>query len=1523
MKMNQFYKLALIFTGLSFVNVALSQDYNFAVKGEYEMPGFGNARAYDDQGIEEIVDPFTGSLKLVVRDLHLPGNGGLDISVLRFYNSLQSPYNPQSALYNQPNPPGTMLTGRSVVGLGWDLHFGRVWTHLGNAIPASNTPTACKIQNVSSQWNPVLELPDGTRKLLVNDEGTSTSNSYSLTSGDFWKAKCLPPSAESAVGRGGLIVTSPDGITYTFNVRGLPVGVGNGTDTKNPYLVTKIEDRNGNALNITYKNTWPTPGSVARHVLVDKITSSDGRTVSFTYNDETTLNATLKSISAHGQNVSYNYQTVSSDTVNSYLGSVNRPDNSTVSYNYYNTSSDAGTIGAGSLKKVGNPYGLNTEYTYKQVQFGLDATKKSWVIATKKTSGTNITTGNWSYDYAPTSTSDKTTVVSNDNCIIYEHVGDKALPTGSNLNLNLWKAGILLSKEIRSKSSSTCGSSIFQREQYDWVSLRVSDHNDFRRRLSGGDAYALSTETYAPRLAKVTTTRNSTNYVTEYNQPDTYGNARQIIEWHGSDLSKVTNITYKATNSFSAWLPNVVSTKNITGIAGEVSYIYDTKGNVEQENNYGLVTSYTYHTSGDLKSMTKPENQIFNYSNYYRGIARKEDQPEGVTYLRTVDDRGNVTCQNISTFNEASSYTCATISAGIKTSYSYDTMNRLTDVITPLTTDNNVTISYNHSGGSYKSTITRGGLITTTQFHPYGGIRKKDITADGTTYSLNFNYDPSGKKIFASYPNSTTLGERFEFDELDRLDKVVHTVDNSFVDYVYLADNKVRILDEKNNQTTYEYRSFGHPDNKWLTKIIAPESQTTEIVRLNSGLIDYVTQGGYTHDYGYNGYWQLTSETRPETGTTTYGRDLAGNVISRQIGASPVTYFYYDKLNRLKNIDYPNSTLDVNYNYDVRGNILGVSSLDSLVSPTNSSSRANSVSYSYDLNGNLKSESISNGYMKYSYVLEHTYNQNDALSTVKYTPVYPMGAYPSISTLVDYAPNGLGRPTKVGNYASNITYHPNGQLYSITYGNGRKTTITQSNRLLPKRLSVTNSVNSTLIDMDYSYDLAGNLELMTAPDPLSSQSWTYDALNRLKTETRYPANTAIIYDPVGNITSKSKGTQSLTYNYDFSRNRLSSISGAYNYSFGYDIYGNVTANGRNTFEYDDALNMVSLKSTSGVLLKKHIYDGNNRRVSVHNSNQAVEKYYVYNSAGNVMHESNLTGTLTNNVYIYLGNQLIATESTCITCGSSTPTVTYYNNDIMGSPIQASTQNGSLLWDAKYDPYGEKHSQAQNSLGYTGHVLDTGTGLTYMQGRYYDGLLGRFMGVDSIGFSESNPMSFNRYSYGNNNPYKYTDPDGRMSIRVNKVIGNGLNTSFHLQTDTFKEYSNLAVDYVGNPARKIKWLDRLMTGGELTEAVVDAIPDPAGPLDSAKLSDVIELDKKLAPYFSALQEKKSKGLMVTPEEFGAALKNSIIEEGRKAGSNPVDGNPVRDKFRALYGTDEDGFVQRAVDNYNKTNQPTIN
>jgi len=66
-------------------------------------------------------------------------------------------------------------------------------------------------------------------------------------------------------------------------------------------------------------------------------------------------------------------------------------------------------------------------------------------------------------------------------------------------------------------------------------------------------------------------------------------------------------------------------------------------------------------------------------------------------------------------------------------------------------------------------------------------------------------------------------------------------------------------------------------------------------------------------------------------------------------------------------------------------------------------------------------------------------------------------------------------------------------------------------------------------------------------------------------------------------------------------------------------------------------------------------------------------------------------------------------------------------------------------------------------------MDKATGLVYMQQRYYDPLIPRFLSVDPI-TAYSNPVgAFNRYWYANNNPYRFTDPDGRESGIAFKVV----------------------------------------------------------------------------------------------------------------------------------------------------------
>jgi uncharacterized protein RhaS with RHS repeats len=53
----------------------------------------------------------------------------------------------------------------------------------------------------------------------------------------------------------------------------------------------------------------------------------------------------------------------------------------------------------------------------------------------------------------------------------------------------------------------------------------------------------------------------------------------------------------------------------------------------------------------------------------------------------------------------------------------------------------------------------------------------------------------------------------------------------------------------------------------------------------------------------------------------------------------------------------------------------------------------------------------------------------------------------------------------------------------------------------------------------------------------------------------------------------------------------------------------------------------------------------------------------------------------------------------------------------------------------------------------------------MQQRYYDPIAGRFLSTDPVTTDEKTGDLFNRYVYGRNNPYRYTDPDGRLAFLI--------------------------------------------------------------------------------------------------------------------------------------------------------------
>jgi RHS repeat-associated protein len=84
----------------------------------------------------------------------------------------------------------------------------------------------------------------------------------------------------------------------------------------------------------------------------------------------------------------------------------------------------------------------------------------------------------------------------------------------------------------------------------------------------------------------------------------------------------------------------------------------------------------------------------------------------------------------------------------------------------------------------------------------------------------------------------------------------------------------------------------------------------------------------------------------------------------------------------------------------------------------------------------------------------------------------------------------------------------------------------------------------------------------------------------------------------------------------------------------------------------------------------------------------------------------------------------------------------------------------------YEPYGQSIGKAIDGIGYAGHVSDGGSGLIYMQQRYYDPQVGRFLSVDPVSASSRPIGAFNRYWYAHNSPYRFYDPDGRESREFN-------------------------------------------------------------------------------------------------------------------------------------------------------------
>jgi RHS repeat-associated protein len=158
-------------------------------------------------------------------------------------------------------------------------------------------------------------------------------------------------------------------------------------------------------------------------------------------------------------------------------------------------------------------------------------------------------------------------------------------------------------------------------------------------------------------------------------------------------------------------------------------------------------------------------------------------------------------------------------------------------------------------------------------------------------------------------------------------------------------------------------------------------------------------------------------------------------------------------------------------------------------------------------------------------------------------------------------------------------------------------------------------------------------------------------------------------------------------------------------------------------------------------------------------------------------------------------RVMAVSLMLLFAGASTAeTVTYYYTNQQGTPLATADASGNILTTSDYRPYGSQVLGAPaGGPGYTGHVNDPDSGLVYMQARYYDPVVGRFLGVDQVGASPGNPLTFGRYAYAADNPVANVDADGRC---VDGLTCDSMAKSIATHPDAFKSWGPYAAGAAG-------------------------------------------------------------------------------------------------------------------------------
>ena len=496
---------------------------------------------------------------------------------------------------------------------------------------------------------------------------------------------------------------------------------------------------------------------------------------------------------------------------------------------------------------------------------------------------------------------------------------------------------------------------------------------------------------------------------------------------------------------------------------------------------------------------------------------------------------------------------------------------------------------------------------------------------------------------------------------------------------------------------------------------------------VNNGRLQKMTFGNdQTVQYSYDKFDRTTKEQYNNV-TYEYAYDASGQLTKQTSTAGEEYNYEYDSLGRLiRSNEYNDGTFEqrTEHIYDASNRLTKQSWYNVGGTTTMSYAYSTTTGLLTSLNANLVGTSIP---VAYTYQGANQL-RSKAIGSVM-TKAYNFGTSSGYRTAL---PNFVNYRDPDGNliYGDYCVYDGNGRIVSIA-DSGNTSSVRATYGYDEQGQLTSAAVGGTRYA--YTYDTAGNL--ITKTDGGTSHSYTYGNGAWRDLLTAYDGK-SITYSG-GNPTKYYNGS---TFTWTQGRKLATAKVGNTNISYTYDMAGVRSSKTVGSTKYDfTTLSGLVTRQTGGGKTIDFVYDENNQPLAMKYNNTLY--YYVLNAQGDVIALADQNGNL----------------------------IAKYSYDPWGKLLSV-TPNG---WLDEQNAYYLEVAEA-NPLRYRGYYYDAETGFYYLQSRYYDPEIGRFINADSYASTDATGLlSTNMFAYCENDPVNRSDPSGELFGTISGLIVGGL------------------------------------------------------------------------------------------------------------------------------------------------------